>query len=170
MKLFGSKASGVRVTVFGKTDVGRTRDHNEDCFIVADLTAQQASLQPEVREHELGPRGTLLCVAVGMGGAAAGEVASKMASDTIYEHMVSSWSNDTENTPQQFAYRLKEAVEAANYLDMWIMRLHTPYSIFCNACCSANNEKTPLFIMERPKDRMIERGGIEAETRDCLAK
>ncbi|NIM50043.1 MAG: Stp1/IreP family PP2C-type Ser/Thr phosphatase [Gemmatimonadales bacterium] len=114
MKLFGSKGSGVLVTVFGKTDVGRTREHNEDCFMVADLSARNASLQPEVREHEVGPRGSLLVVADGMGGAAAGEVASEMASRTIYEHMVDKWGNDEENTPQQFAYRLKEAVEEAN--------------------------------------------------------
>jgi serine/threonine protein phosphatase PrpC len=114
VKLFGSKGSGVRIKVFGKTDVGQTRDHNEDCFIVADLSTNQASLQPEVREHELGPRGTLLVVADGMGGAAAGEVASKMASDTIYEHMANAWRSDSEETPQQFAYRLKEAVELAN--------------------------------------------------------
>ncbi|MGD2134654.1 MAG: Stp1/IreP family PP2C-type Ser/Thr phosphatase [Gemmatimonadales bacterium] len=114
MKLFGSKGSSVLVKVFGKTDVGRTRDHNEDCFIVADLTAKEASLKPEVREHELGPKGTLLVVADGMGGAAAGEVASKMATEVIYEHMATAWTNDSEATPQQFAYRLKEAVELAN--------------------------------------------------------
>ncbi|MFQ6045171.1 MAG: Stp1/IreP family PP2C-type Ser/Thr phosphatase [Gemmatimonadales bacterium] len=106
--------SGVFVSIFGKTDVGRTRDHNEDCFLVADLTAQNASLQPEVREHQIGPRGSLAVVADGMGGAAAGEVASEMATSTIYEHMLKLWLNDEDETPQQFAYRLKEAVEAAN--------------------------------------------------------
>jgi len=114
MRLFGSRGSGIRVTVFGKTDVGRTREHNEDTFIVANLTAKESSLQPQVREHELGPKGTLLMVADGMGGAAAGEVASEMAAKTVYEHLASTWSNDSENTPQQFAYRLKEAVEEAN--------------------------------------------------------
>jgi protein phosphatase len=102
------------VVVFGKTDVGRTREHNEDTFIVANLTAKESSLQPQVREHELGPKGSLLMVADGMGGAAAGEVASEMAAETVFEHLVGTWSNDSENTPQQFAYRLKEAVEEAN--------------------------------------------------------
>jgi protein phosphatase len=107
--------SGVRVEVFGRTDVGQTRDHNEDSFLVADLSRKMASLQPEVREHEVGPRGTLFVVADGMGGAAAGEIASDMAVDTIYNHMVAQWANDgEENTEQRFAYRLKEAVEVAN--------------------------------------------------------
>ena len=104
----------IRVSVFAKTDVGRTRDHNEDSFMVADLSRNNASLQPEVRDHELGPKGSLLMVADGMGGAASGEVASDMAIKTVLNHLMSEWMNDSDNSPQQFAYRLKEAVEKAN--------------------------------------------------------
>jgi protein phosphatase len=71
-------------------------------------------LQPDVRRHDIGPRGTLLVVADGMGGAAAGELASEMATDTIYAHLVKTWNAEHEVTPQRFAYRLKEAVEVAN--------------------------------------------------------
>lgn len=109
-----SSNSAVRLSVFAKSDLGKTRDHNEDCFIVADLTAQQASLQAEVRDHEVGPKGSLLMVADGMGGAAAGEVASDMATKAVFEHLTKDWAQDTESTPQRFAYRLKEAVELAN--------------------------------------------------------
>lgn len=112
--MFGRSSKPIRVEVFGKTDLGRTRDHNEDKFLVADLTRKAASLQPDVRRHEIGPRGTLLVVADGMGGAAAGEVASEMATDTIYAHLVKTWNAEDEATPQRFAYRLKEAVEVAN--------------------------------------------------------
>ena len=114
--MFGrpSNPKPIRVRVFGKTDLGKTRDHNEDCFLVADLSRGDASLHPEVREHELGPRGTLLVVADGMGGAAAGEVASEMATQTIYEQLKKSWGEETELTAQRFAARLKEAVETAN--------------------------------------------------------
>ena len=104
----------IRVEVFAKTDLGRTRDHNEDKFLVADLTKKSASLLPEVRRHDIGPRGTLLVVADGMGGAAAGELASEMATDTIYAHLLKTWNAEDEVTPQRFAYRLKEAVEVAN--------------------------------------------------------
>jgi PPM family protein phosphatase len=112
--LFGKKKASITVHVFGKTDVGMQRDHNEDSFLVADLSRKNASLKPEVREHELGPKGSLLLVADGMGGAAAGEVASEMATKCVYEHMTEQWLNDEENTPQQFAFRLREAVEFAN--------------------------------------------------------
>jgi serine/threonine protein phosphatase PrpC len=108
------KEPAVRISVFAKTDLGRTRDHNEDTFLVADLTARQASLRPDVREHVLGARGTLLMVADGMGGAAAGEVASQLATETVFEHLITTWCEDHEASPQQFATRLKEAVEQAN--------------------------------------------------------
>ena len=75
------------MSVFGKTDLGRTREHNEDTFLVADLSTGNASLHPEVRLHEVGPRGSLFMVADGMGGAAAGELASAMAADLIYRHL-----------------------------------------------------------------------------------
>ena len=104
----------VRVSVFGKTDLGRTRDHNEDTFLVADLSTGNASLQPEVRHHDVGPRGSLFMVADGMGGAAAGELASAMAADLIYKHMATAWATDGDASPERFAFRMKEAVELAN--------------------------------------------------------
>lgn len=107
-------ANPVRVSVFGKTDVGRTRDHNEDTFLVADLSTKKASLLPEVREHTVGPRGSFFMVADGMGGAAAGEVASAMAADLIYQHLSTAWSTDPDASAQRFAFRMKEAVEVAN--------------------------------------------------------
>ncbi len=114
MSLFGGKKPTIKVSVFARTDVGQQREHNEDAFLVADLTRQNASLLPEVREHELGPKGSLLMVADGMGGAAAGEIASEMATDSVYEHLTEHWIPDKEDTPQQFAFRLREAVEGAN--------------------------------------------------------
>ena len=114
MSLFGSKNPSIRISVFARTDVGQQREHNEDSFLVADLSRQKASLLPEVREHQLGPKGTLLMVADGMGGAAAGEIASEMATESVYTHLTSHWLGDKESTPQQFAFRLREAVEGAN--------------------------------------------------------
>src|SRR5436190_5738863 len=97
----------VRVSVFGKTDLGRSREHNEDTFLVADLSTGNASLQPDVRSHVIGPRGSLFMVADGMGGAAAGELASAMAADLIYRHMSTAWTTDASSSAERFAYRMK---------------------------------------------------------------
>jgi protein phosphatase len=53
-------------------------------------------------------------VADGMGGAAAGELASAMAADVIYGHLSSTWTQDANVSAARFAYRMKEAVELAN--------------------------------------------------------
>ena len=67
-----------------------------------------------MRDHEVGPRGSLFMVADGMGGAAAGEVASAMAAEIIHHHLATAWAADTEVSAARFAYRMKEAVELAN--------------------------------------------------------
>jgi protein phosphatase len=78
----------IRVEVFGRTDVGQIREHNEDNFLVADLTRRSRSLMEGDRRQVVGKRGTLLGVCDGMGGAAAGEVASQLAVDIIYEKLL----------------------------------------------------------------------------------
>src|SRR5215210_5958908 len=83
----------VVVSVFGRTDVGKTREHNEDAFVVADLSTDTATLQPEVRKHVLGPKGTMFMVADGMGGAAAGEIASAMAVEVVLGELRTHWIN-----------------------------------------------------------------------------
>jgi serine/threonine protein phosphatase PrpC len=105
----------VRVSVFAKTDLGQSREHNEDTFLVADLSTRNPSLQPEVRDHAVGPKGSLFLVADGMGGAVAGELASQMATEVVYTHLSTVWATDQETSQDRFAYRMKEAVELANH-------------------------------------------------------
>jgi len=104
----------VVVNVFGRTDVGRTREHNEDAFVVADLTSGNATLQPEVRRHVLGPKGTLFMVADGMGGAAAGEIASAMAVEVVLGELRDSWIGRDTADPEVFVRALKRATASAN--------------------------------------------------------
>jgi protein phosphatase len=104
----------VIVNVFGRTDVGRVRDHNEDAFLVADLTADNASLQPEVRTHLVGSHGSLFMVADGLGGAAAGEVASELAILTVQSELRAQWRSAPERNAEVFARAIKSAAEAAN--------------------------------------------------------
>lgn len=110
-----SEASApVIVHVFGRTDVGRTREHNEDAFVVADLTRGNATLQPEVRTHVVGDRGTLFMVADGMGGAAAGEIASAMAIEVVMREVTGALGTGQPPSHEVFASAMKQATAAAN--------------------------------------------------------
>ncbi len=109
-----SSNGDVIVHVFGRTDVGRTREHNEDCFVVADLTTMNATLQPEVREHRPGVRGSLFMVADGMGGAAAGEIASQMATEVVLEDIDARWRHAEATDADAFALALRASVETVN--------------------------------------------------------
>jgi len=104
----------VVVHVFGRTDVGRTREHNEDAFVVVDLSTDNATLQPEVRTHAIGPKGTLFMVADGMGGAAAGEIASAMAVEIVIEDLRAGWMANDAVSSEAFVRAIKHATKAAN--------------------------------------------------------
>ena len=104
----------VVVHVFGRTDVGRTREHNEDAFLIADLTTNHTALDDRLEEHVVGARGTLFMVADGMGGAAAGEIASAMAVETVLEEMRARWLANDRRDPESFAAALKIATDVAN--------------------------------------------------------
>ena len=80
------KSASLEVRVFGQTDVGQVREHNEDNFLVADLTRKTRSFDP-IAVHVLGRSGAVFGVCDGMGGAAAGEVASQLAVDIIYDRL-----------------------------------------------------------------------------------
>lgn len=103
----------VLVTVRARTDLGKTRDHNEDAFLVADLTSRTTDITAGA-SHKVGKRGTLFLVADGMGGAAAGELASSMAADLIFRHLIGSWNEETDLSAESFARHLRAAVEHAN--------------------------------------------------------
>ena len=106
----GLAGAQIVVTLFGRTDVGQIREHNEDNFLVADLTRKTRSLLEADRTFGVGPHGTVLGVCDGMGGAAAGEVASQLAVDIIVERMA---EGGPPANRDEFAHRLVGAVEAA---------------------------------------------------------
>jgi protein phosphatase len=109
-----SSVSDVIVGLSARTDVGRTREHNEDAYLVADLAEAQALSPVDGLHRVVGPRGLLLMVADGMGGAAAGEIASSMAIDAVFAHVRAAWGESTSSDPAIFAEILSAATSVAN--------------------------------------------------------
>jgi protein phosphatase len=102
---------GLHFTLYGKTDVGLVREHNEDNFLVADLSAASGPLAgEEVVSGLVSERGLGLAVCDGMGGAAAGEVASHMAVDTLFDMLR---GDEASKDRDSFARRLVDSIEEA---------------------------------------------------------
>ena len=78
---------GLHARYAGRTAVGLVREHNEDNFVIANLTSGEVSERETVFTDCVGNGGLLFAVCDGMGGAAAGEVASQMAVDVLLEAM-----------------------------------------------------------------------------------
>ena len=83
------------VELHAKSDVGRVRRGNEDNFLVLDLTNDRTWIGSDEKEgptdfqkFELGQKGLVLVVSDGMGGALAGDVASRMAVDSVREMLL----------------------------------------------------------------------------------
>ncbi len=106
-------ANEVRVKLFARTDVGQVREHNEDNFLVADLSKRSRGLMEANRSAAVGPHGAVFAVCDGMGGAAAGEIASQLAVDIIYERMVDGLDKSPASSRDELARRLVHSVEAA---------------------------------------------------------
>jgi protein phosphatase len=100
--------------VFAHSDVGRTREHNEDAFGVADLSRGEPLAFDHMRTERASDRGTLFMVADGMGGAAAGEIASEMAVEVVLQQLRRRWRDGTTVEPVAFVGTIKAATEVAN--------------------------------------------------------
>jgi protein phosphatase len=101
------------VKLFARTDVGQIREHNEDNFLVADLTRKSRGLLESNRTAVVGAHGSLFAVCDGMGGAAAGEIASQLAVDILYERMVEGLQEGHPLSRDELARRLVRGIEAA---------------------------------------------------------
>src|SRR5919112_2752263 len=89
------------IELHAKSDVGRVRRGNEDNFLILDLTMGRAwtgsdgvEAPAELSRFELGEKGLVLVVSDGMGGALAGDVASRMAVETVREMLVGSEADE----------------------------------------------------------------------------
>lgn len=99
------------IKVFAQTDIGRARDGNEDSFLVGDFSSEQGNRLPKIMEFSSSNGIPIFMVSDGMGGAAAGEVASGLAVKTAREKL-----RDLQPAGEsRFVEQLVQALEAANH-------------------------------------------------------
>ena len=135
----------------GISEAGPIRSNNEDCFLVDD---------------RLG----LYVVADGMGGHAAGEVAARLAVDTIGEFVRrnAEVSGAPDPALSTAANRLREAVETANRSIWQAAARHAPYAGMGTTVVCALVNGASLTIAHAGDSRLysIAGGILTAETRD----
>ena len=110
------------VELHAKTDVGRVRRGNEDNFLLLDLSTTRTwsgSDGPEnpedLRRFDVGEKGLVLVVSDGMGGALAGDVASRMAIEAVRDVLMGNNTNGPECDPDSSLVDcLKHATMQAN--------------------------------------------------------
>lgn len=109
------------VELYAKSDVGRVRRGNEDNFLVLDLTSEQtwtgadgATPPEKLTRFTLGEKGLVLVVSDGMGGALAGDVASRMAVDSVREMLLGTEEEEACDPQLDLVECLKNATHYAN--------------------------------------------------------
>lgn len=114
-RLSGEAGAGsITVEVYALSDVGRTREHNEDAFVVSDLTRGMPLEFDNQVQQRAGARGLLFMVADGMGGAAAGELASATAVDVVLRYLREHWTSRDGVSAEEFVHSLEHAAQTAN--------------------------------------------------------
>jgi len=115
------------VETHATSHIGRVRKGNEDNYLllhISDVKAWMSSQEPgefvvESQKFEIDDNGVILAVSDGMGGALAGEVASKMAVETVSQKFLDEDTEKTiapENYNDSLVSKLYEATVYANYL------------------------------------------------------
>ena len=115
------------VEIHATSHIGRVRRGNEDNYLVLNITRSKAwtgaqadgEFVIETQKFEVDDNGVVLAVSDGMGGALAGEVASKMAVESVCEKILNEDIDET-LTPESYEHhlvaKLYNATVYANYL------------------------------------------------------
>ncbi|MEW6128724.1 MAG: PP2C family serine/threonine-protein phosphatase [Acidobacteriota bacterium] len=154
--------SDVSISLFADTHVGMRRAANEDSFLIADLTRSENDNGAELIAHSLGDNGYLMAVSDGMGGAAAGEVASELAVRTLFEELTKPLACES------LAEHLQIATEIANER-IWNYAQQNPELLGMGATLTAVLVKDNIAHIAQVGDSrayLIRNGNAEQLTRD----
>src|SRR3989442_10611892 len=109
----GHATAPLSVNAVAMSHVGKTRQQNENYFLIVDLTGSTWT-RPAGVEHRIPTMGALLVVADGMGGAEAGGVASAIAPNTNVACLFEWWRGQEGRTSAHPREGLSGAKERAD--------------------------------------------------------
>src|SRR5262249_22451829 len=104
----------IKVESCGWTDGGKVRSHNQDHFLIADMSEARCSDLNGPVDFTLGRKGGLFIVSDGVGGAAAGEIASQLCVQSVYDRLRQGIDDRIDQPWHFIADRVKEAIEYSN--------------------------------------------------------
>jgi len=152
------------LTVCGGTNIGADRKKNQDTFVIAELDSGRVS-RPCLRTDVTVSRpGLLMVVCDGMGGAAAGEVASRLAAMSIKEHLQTE-GKQAGAAPVQ---SLERAVLNANDAILGQARTHPEEKGMGTTCTAAILSPGHVAVAQVGDSRayLLRDGQLRALTRD----
>ena len=145
----------MEISAYGLTHVGRQRQHNEDAFLVES-------------------NAKLFLVADGMGGHAAGEIASRIAVDSISEFILhtkeddGTWPHAYDEHFSRTTNRLMAAVRLANTRVLEAMRKDARLRGMGTTivACMADDEKVSVAHVGDSRAYLVREGNISRITND----
>lgn len=152
------------LAICGATDVGRSRADNQDTFVIADLRSGDLSHPCGRTDISLSTQGILLAVCDGMGGAAAGDLAARIAADVIKRQLVGAGPEVARHPDTS----LKRAVSGANGAILAEAKAHRERRGMGTTCTAAVVLPQRLFVAQVGDSRayLFRDGRLQRLTRD----
>jgi len=165
----------VTVDLGAATHVGLVRANNEDSYLVSRAQRSLETLLTSLPEGKIPTKASEqsygLAVADGMGGQAAGEVASRIALQAVMEHVIATadWiMRDTDENHERIEGRMSERFEAANEAVREQARKHPHWDGMGTTLMLAVSSGAQLFLGHVGDSRayLLRGGQLQVLTRD----
>ena len=152
------------LAICGATDIGAARTENQDRYVIADLRSGDLSNPCSRTDIPLSKQGILLLVCDGMGGAAAGDLAARIAAEAIKQQLVGAGAAVTESPGES----LKSAVAGANGAVLAEAKAHPATRGMGTTCTAAIVLPDRLFVAQVGDSRayLLRDGHLQLLTRD----
>jgi len=158
----------VVVDSYGLSDVGLVRTNNEDSFLIATPTGDFGNHNPAEFNGMLPENGAMFIVADGMGGAQAGEVASRMAVDTVARNFIHTIQKTQPLDQQTLISTLTDTIQAANELIFLEGKKNSECNGMGTTLTAATVSGSTIFFAQLGDSRayLARKGAISQMTKD----